>query len=288
MSRYRKSLSQQLPNYLELMRFDKPIGTYLLLFPTLWALWLANDGFPPVLLLVIFVLGVFFMRSAGCVINDYVDRDIDPNVARTSQRPLADGRVTPNEALGLFGVLIGVSLLLLFLLPNAVWPWAIPAAIITVAYPFMKRFIAAPQAVLGIAFSFSIPMCFVASHRFFDLTFWALFIMNFCWVIVYDTEYAMADRDDDLKLGVKSTAILFGDSDRLVICFLQAIVMIGLLLLFHYHNFSAWFSLVILTVAGLFVYQQYLIRDRQPAACFAAFLNNAWVGVAITLGIFVG
>lgn len=275
----------KLPHYLKLMRFDKPIGSMLLLWPTMWALWVANSGTPSPTILWVFVLGVFVMRSAGCVINDFADRDIDPLVERTEQRPLAVGDLQASDALKLFIVLAAVAIILLLLLPSRVWPWAIPAMAITIAYPFMKRFMQAPQAVLGVAFSFSIPMVYVAAQRPFDASFWLLVLMNFCWVVQYDTAYAMSDREDDLKIGVKSTAILFGDFDRLAIALLQISVVLMLVLLKTQLGLSAWFYLSVVIVAGMFVYQQYLIARRDRAKCFQAFLNNSWVGGIVFLGL---
>lgn len=271
--------------YLALMRVDKPIGWLLLLWPTLWALWVASDGVPSPLYLWVFTLGVIVMRSAGCVINDYADREFDPLVERTRLRPLAAGLVTPKQALGLFLILCFCAVLLLVLLPTRVWPWSIPAVGITIAYPFMKRFIQAPQAVLGLAFSFSIPMVYVCIEHSFDTVFWLLMIINFLWVIAFDTAYAMSDREDDLKIGVKSTAILFGEHDKLVICVFQVLITSLLLVLVILLDLSLSFMLSIAIVAGLFAYQQWLIRDREREACFRAFLNNGWVGGVIWFGL---
>lgn len=271
--------------YLALMRVDKPIGWLLLLWPTLWALWIASDGAPSVLNLWVFTLGVIVMRSAGCVINDYADREFDPLVERTQQRPLAAGLVTPKQAIGLFIILCFCALLLLSMLPMRVWPWSIPAVVITIAYPFMKRFIQAPQAVLGLAFSFGIPMVYVCCEHSFDAVFWLLLLLNFLWVIVFDTAYAMSDREDDLKIGVKSTAILFGEYDKLVICVLQVLITLLLLILAIMLDLSLSYMLSIVIVAGLFAYQQWLIRDRERDACFRAFLNNGWVGGVIWFGL---
>ena len=283
----RSGFFETAPSYLALMRVDKPIGWLLLLWPTLWALWVACDGRPSALNLWVFTLGVIVMRSAGCVINDYADRDFDPLVERTKQRPLAAGLVSPKQALGLFAGLCAIALILLLLLPARVWPWSIPAIVITIAYPFMKRLIQAPQAVLGIAFSFGIPMVYVTCQHPFDSVFWLLLLMNFLWVIVFDTAYAMSDREDDLKIGVKSTAILFGDYDKLVISVLHIIITLLLLVLMIMLDLSLSFMLSIVIVAGLFSYQQWLIRDRERLACFQAFLNNGWVGGVIWFGLLV-
>lgn len=279
------NLRTDLPHYLQLMRFDKPIGSLLLLWPTLWAVWLASDGNPSGDLVWIFAFGVVVMRSAGCVINDFADRKVDPLVERTEQRPLASGSLSPTKALSLFMLLSLLALGILFLLPKAVWPWSIPAMIFTIIYPFMKRFFQAPQAVLGVAFSFSIPMVYVACAKPFDITFCLLLMINFCWVIAYDTAYAISDKEDDLKIGVKSTAILFGQHDRLIIGILQCAVLLGWLLLMILQGLSAIFLLSLLIVIGMFVYQQWLIKDRHRALCFQAFLNNGWVGGVLWFGL---
>lgn len=283
-----KKLITDFPHYVALMRLEKPIGWLLLLWPTLWALWVASDGNPPAYYVWVFTLGVLVMRSAGCVINDYADRDFDPLVDRTQQRPLASGAVTPRQALILFVILGFVALGLLLLLPSQVWPWSIPAVLITIAYPFMKRFIQAPQLVLGLAFSFGMPMVYVACDHAFDGVFWMIFIANFIWVLVFDTVYAMSDREDDLKIGVKSTAILFGDKDKIIVAILQAAVLVLMWLLMMVLNLSHTFVLSIVIVAGLFVYQQWLIRERERQACFQAFLNNGWVGGVIWFGLVAG
>jgi len=283
-----KKLIKDFPHYVALMRLEKPIGWLLLLWPTLWALWVASDGNPPAYYVWVFTLGVLVMRSAGCVINDYADRDFDPLVDRTQQRPLASGAITPRQALILFVMLGFVALGLLLLLPSQVWPWSIPAVLITIAYPFMKRFIQAPQLVLGLAFSFGMPMVYVACDHAFDGVFWMIFIANFIWVLVFDTVYAMSDREDDLKIGVKSTAILFGDKDKIIVAILQAAVLVLMWLLMMVLNLSHTFVLSIVIVAGLFVYQQWLIRERERQACFQAFLNNGWVGGVIWFGLVAG
>lgn len=276
---------RDLPHYLMLMRTDKPIGWLLLLWPTLIALWVASEGEPSASYLWIFTLGVIVMRSAGCVINDYADRDIDPLVERTLARPLAAGHLHAKQALGLFAVLLVIALLLLFNLPSRVWPWAIPAGLLTVIYPYMKRFIQAPQLVLGLAFSFGIPMVYVACGQPFDTVFWLLVVCNICWVVMYDTAYAMSDRVDDLKIGVKSTAILFGQADKSMLLLLQVIILFLLLCLMLLLNLHLSFLLAIVIVAGMFGYQQWLIKDRARAPCFQAFLNNGWVGGVIWFGL---
>lgn len=280
-----KSLADDLPHYLALMRVEKPIGWLLLLWPTLWALWIASDGAPNPHYLWVFVLGVFVMRSAGCVINDFADRKIDPLVERTQQRPLAAGLLTPKKAILQFVFLSLIALGLLLLLPTRVWPWSVPAIVITVIYPFMKRFIQAPQMVLGLAFSFSIPMVYVATGKLFDAVFYLLILANFLWVLIYDTAYAMSDREDDLKIGVKSTAIWFGENDKRIIGILQIIFLVLWLVIMQLLNLKAQFLIAWLMVLGLFAYQQWLIKDRQRAPCFTAFLNNGWVGGILWFGL---
>ncbi|NND00705.1 MAG: 4-hydroxybenzoate octaprenyltransferase [Gammaproteobacteria bacterium] len=278
-------LVNNLPHYLALMRFEKPIGWLLLLWPTLWALWIASDGNPSAGLVWIFTFGVIVMRSAGCVINDYADRAIDPLVDRTKSRPLAVGLITTKQALGLLAFLLVLALILLLLLPMRVWPWAVPAIIITFAYPYMKRFIQAPQMVLGLAFSFGIPMVYVALDHAFDLVFCLLLVANVCWVLVFDTEYAISDREDDLKIGVKSTAILFGKRDRQIIAILQACVIAIFAVIAGLLTLTTSFYLALALASGLFIYQQWLIRERDRQACFRAFLNNGWLGGILWFGL---
>lgn len=278
-------LYQNIPYFLQLMRLDKPVGGLLLLWPTLGALWVAGTGNPSAETVWIFTLGVFVMRSAGCVINDWADRDIDPKVERTETRPLASGKLSGAQALGLFALLCVIALVLLIQLPARVWPWSLPALLLTIAYPFMKRIMQAPQLVLGLAFSFSIPMVYVAFDHAFDVVFWLLLAINMCWVLVYDTEYAMSDRVDDLKIGVNSTAILLGKHDKLTIGFLQIVILLLLLLLKSMLFLDDSFGISVALVAGLFLYQQWLIRQRDRVRCFAAFLNNGWVGAAIWFGL---
>ncbi len=274
-----------LPHYLALMRFEKPVGWLLLLWPTLWALWIASSGNPDPSYVWVFALGVVVMRSAGCVINDYADRKIDGNVDRTQDRPLASGALPASNALILFALLGLVAIALLLVLPMRVWPWAVPAAALTIIYPFMKRYIQAPQLVLGLAFSFGIPMVYVACDHPFDGVFWLIFIANTCWVLAFDTEYAMSDREDDIKIGVKSTAIWFGRFDIIIIAILQTAFVSALMAVFLLLNLSLTFMLSVCLVAGLFMYQQWLIRARERQACFQAFLNNAWVGAIIWFGL---
>lgn len=278
----------RLASYARLMRLDKPIGIYLLLWPTVWGLVTAGVGRPDLLLTIVFVLGVFFMRSAGCVVNDLVDRDIDPQVARTKERPIANAEVSPGEALWLFlGLLALAAPLLLFL--N--WPtrWlSLGAVFLAVTYPFTKRVTHLPQVYLGAAFGWAIPMAFMAHQRALPLETWWLYLVTILWAVIYDTMYAMVDREDDLQAGVKSTAILFGAYDRLIIGVLQFTVCLLLFGLARYLDLNPVFDLFLLIGAGNFVYQQYLIRDRQSEQCFKAFLASHWFGVAIFFGLFLG
>ncbi|QTH70799.1 4-hydroxybenzoate octaprenyltransferase [Pseudoalteromonas xiamenensis] len=276
---------QHWPYYQQLMRTDKPIGTFLLLWPTMWALWIANEGFPPWLLLFVFTAGVFIMRSAGCVINDYADRRVDGAVKRTSQRPLASGKVTSREALTLFAVLLLCAFVLVLFLNWQTIALSFGALALATLYPFMKRFTHLPQFVLGAAFSFAIPMVFMASNENTPLLAWALFTANCLWTVAYDTMYAMVDRDDDLQIGVKSTAILFGKADRQIIFALNAIfvaILVGVGLTLNF-GISYWVALSIAT--ALLLYQQKLIHQREREACFKAFLNNHYVGMFVFVGI---
>jgi 4-hydroxybenzoate polyprenyltransferase len=274
-----------LPHYIALMRFERPIGWLLLLWPTLWALWIAADGNPDGHLVWVFTLGVIVMRSAGCVINDLADRDIDPQVERTKNRPLADDALNVKQGLGLLFVLLLLAVCLLLLLPMRVWPWSLPALALTVIYPFMKRFIDAPQLVLGLAFSFSIPMVYVAVDKSFDWVLVCLMLCNILWVLAFDTMYAMSDKEDDLKIGVKSTAIWFGDYDRHVVGLLQLSVLAFWLVLSSILELSTTFYFALFLAALLFVYQQWLIRERDRQACFLAFINNGWLGGVIWFGL---
>lgn len=299
-------LRERLKDYALLMRMDKPIGVLLLLWPTLWALWLgAIDAsaesnvaarfyaIDP-RLIVVFILGVFFMRSAGCVINDFADRDIDKLVKRTENRPLTTGRIRTSEALALFSVLAFVSLLLVFMLPSAmryaVLLWSIPAVGFTVLYPFTKRFFATPQLVLGIAFSFCVPMAYAAYGNLASS--WPgaalLVLANIAWVTAYDTQYAMVDRDDDKQTGIRSTALLFGHFDNLVIAILQGFAVTCFILLGLYYQFNAYYYFVLSCGVGFFIYQHYLTRSRAREHCFRAFLNNTWFGAIVWLAILLG
>lgn len=272
-------------DYAQLMRLDRPIGTLLLLWPALWALWIAGHGKPDPKLLIVFVLGVFIMRSAGCVINDYADRDIDGHVERTRDRPIARGAVEPREALVLFVGLIFIALGLLFTLNRATQLLALVAAGLTVIYPFMKRVFALPQFILGAAFTWSVPMAFAAQTGSVPRIAWLLFIAGLTWTAAYDTMYAMADREDDRKLGMKSTAILFGDLDRAIIGMMQLMTVLSLWLLGHDADLGVWYRCGIAAASCFALYQQFLIRDRQPVDCTKAFLNNRLFGMAIFIGL---
>jgi len=280
-----KYLLERFPFYLKLMRIDRPIGTLLLLWPTLWALWLAAGGFPRWDLLLIFSLGVFLMRSAGCVINDYADRDFDGRVARTAARPLATGAVSKREALILFAGLCALAFALVLFTNRITILLSLVAVALASLYPFMKRYTHLPQVALGAAFGWSIPMAFAAQTGAVPHAAWLVFIANILWTVVYDTFYAMVDRDDDLKIGIKSTAILFGDDDKLITGFLQICTLFTLLLAGWQFHLGYWYYVALIGTAGLFAYQQMLIRHRQRDACFRAFLHNNWVGLTIFAGI---
>ena len=278
---------ERLPLYLKLMRADKPIGTLLLLWPTLWALWIAAGGIPQWHLLAIFVLGTFLMRSAGCVINDFADRNFDAHVKRTAQRPLATGAVSRREALMLCGILCALAFILVLFTNRLTILLSFGAVMLAGLYPFMKRYTQMPQLVLGAAFGWGIPMAFAAQSNALPAGCWVLFIANLLWTVAYDTFYAMVDRDDDIKIGVKSTAILFGDDDRLITGMLQACTLMALALVGSQFKLGYWYFVALIGAAALFIYQQYLIRFRQREACFRAFLHNNWVGATIFAGIFL-
>ena len=278
-------LITQLRNYGKLMRIDKPIGGWLLLWPTLWALWLAAEGTPDQGLFLVFVLGVVVMRSAGCVLNDFVDRNIDPYVERTRTRPIASGAVAPAEALILFAALSLIAVGLASMLNSPAQMLAIVAAGLTVAYPFVKRYVSIPQFILGAAFGWAVPMAFAAQTGQTPELAWLVFGTAMIWAVIYDTFYAMVDREDDLKVGIKSTAILFGDVDLFVIGGLQILMFVALLFIGYRADLSAWYFLSV-GVAGLMMaYHLWLARDRQPAGCFAAFLHNHYIGMVVFIGI---
>jgi 4-hydroxybenzoate polyprenyltransferase len=271
--------------YGRLMRLDKPIGIWLLLWPTLWALWIASSGRPDPKVFLVMVLGTIVTRSAGCVINDFADRNIDPHVERTAGRPLATGEVAPAEALVLFAALMLIALGLVLTLNPLTVQLAVAGAVVTLIYPFTKRFLSTPQLVLGIAFAWGVPMAFAAELDHVPQLGWLLFLSAVIWVVVYDTQYAMADRVDDMRIGVRSTAILFGDLDRAFIAGLQLLLLASLVLVGRNAGLGVWYygGLAVATVFGL--YQQHLIRDRDAGKCFRAFLNNAWLGAAVFCGI---
>jgi len=266
---------------------DKPIGSYLLLWPTYWALWIACDGWPSLHLLVVFSLGVFVMRSAGCVINDIADMNIDGKVERTKNRPLVSGSMAKDEAISLFGVLIGIALGLVLTLSWATIYLSVVALLLAASYPFMKRYTQLPQVVLGAAFSWGMIMAFSEAQGEIPVIAWLLFTANLLWTVAYDTMYAMVDRNDDVEIGVKSTAILFGHNDKRIVGFLQLLVL-GLLLTVGDMLAFGWpYQLSLVVAAGLFAYQQMLIINRERDKCFQAFLHNHWVGLVVFMGIFI-
>jgi len=270
---------------LRLIRWNRPIGSLLLLWPTLWALWIAAEGVPDLDLLAIFITGTILMRSAGCIINDLADRNLDGGVSRTRGRPLVTGDVTVPEALGFFFVLCLVAFALVLMTNQLTVLLSVPALLLASCYPLMKRYTHLPQVVLGLAFSSSIPMAFAAQREALPPALWLLFTGNLLWTVVYDTKYAMVDRRDDLEVGIKSTAILFGESDRPIIAVLQGLTLAALALAGRQFGLAWPFYASLLVAAALFGYHLYLIRDRDETACFLAFKHNSWVGLAIFLGI---
>ena len=285
MSNSSKLSSTKLNAYWRLIRADKPIGIYLLLWPCLWALWIASSGVPDLHILVVFVLGVVVMRSAGCVINDYADRNVDGLVERSSTRPLVTGEVTEKEALGLFFILLFIALVLVLTLTWQTVLMSVGGLILAIIYPFMKRYTQLPQVILGAAFSWSIPMAFVAIGQPLTWIVWALYFANLTWTVAYDTQYAMVDKNDDIKVGVKSTAILFGKYDKLCILLLQIVSLLLLTTVALWLKFSWPFYLALVASMGLFLYQHWLIKDRDRSLCFKAFLHNHYVGLMFLLGI---
>jgi 4-hydroxybenzoate polyprenyltransferase len=279
------TLVERLNLYEKLMRLDKPIGILLLLWPTLWGLWFAAEGVPRWTILLIFVVGTVLMRSAGCVINDYADRDFDPRVERTKNRPLAARKLGAAEALILAAVLSLAAFLLILPLNRVVWLLSIPALFIAASYPYAKRFFAIPQAYLGIAFGFGIPMAFAAVKGAVPLLAWALLAASFFWTIAYDTEYAMVDREDDLKIGIKTSAITFGRFDVMAVLMCYSLFLIILTTIGVWQKMGVLYYLGLLSALGLTVFHYTLIRDRQRERCFKAFLHNNWVGTAVFAGI---
>ena len=275
----------QLRNYVQLMRLDKPIGIWLLLWPTLWALWLAGEGHPDPGVFTVFVVGVVVMRSAGCVLNDLVDRNIDPYVERTRMRPIASGAVAPVEALMLFIALGLIAIGLAAMLNRPAQILAVIGAALTIIYPFIKRFISIPQFVLGAAFGWAVPMAFAAQTGGTPQLAWLVFVTALIWAVIYDTFYAMVDRDDDIKVGVKSTAILFGDADLFVIGGLQLLMLLALIFIGQMAELGLWFYLSVGIAGLMMVWHQWLAHDRKPMGCFAAFQRNHLIGLIVFIGI---
>jgi 4-hydroxybenzoate polyprenyltransferase len=280
--------THQIKNYLSLMRLDKPVGIVLLLWPTLWALWLAGAGNPDKKTVAIFILGVIIMRSAGCVINDMADRHFDEKVTRTCQRPLAAGEMTMREAMIILSLLLSAALSLVCFLNQLTILLAFIGVILAGIYPFLKRITHLPQLWLGAAFSWGVPMAFEALTGTVPAQSWLLFLTAAVWPVIYDTQYAMVDRPDDIKIGVRSTAILFGEADRYMIGALQIIFIILLALAGAVFRLNMIYDMSLAGVAALFIYQQILIKHRVPGHCFKAFLNHRWVGAVIFLGIISG
>ncbi|EHQ52502.1 4-hydroxybenzoate polyprenyl transferase [Ectothiorhodospira sp. PHS-1] len=280
------SLHDRLVQYALLTRLHRPIGILLLLWPTLWALWIAAEGMPDLLVLFVFVAGVALMRSAGCAINDFADRDIDGHVSRTRDRPLANRRISAREAVGVTVALALTAFALVLLMNPLTIALSVVALVLAVSYPFMKRFHHLPQVHLGAAFGWAVPMAFAAQTGEFPPPLaWLLFVATILWTTAYDTMYAMVDRPDDLKIGVKSSAILFGEADRLIIGILQGLTLVALALVGMQAGLGGFFYLGLGIAALLALYQQYLIHDRNPKGCFQAFLNNNWFGLAVFAGI---
>jgi 4-hydroxybenzoate polyprenyltransferase len=279
------NIGEKLWLYAQLIRFDKPIGTWLLLWPTLWALAIAGQGSPDGWILFVFVCGVFLMRSAGCAINDYADRDIDLHVSRTRERPLTTGKISAREALGVFAVL-GLLAFFLVLTLNQLTIWLSFGGIaLAASYPFMKRYHYLPQVHMGAAFGWSVPMAWAAQTDSLPKMAWLLYVATLVWAVAYDTIYSMVDRDDDLRIGVKSTAILFGEYECLMIGLLQLLFLLAMLLVGVDLGFSGIYYAALFVAAMLLAYQQFLIHDRVPEHCFVAFLNNHWAGAIIFFGI---
>jgi 4-hydroxybenzoate polyprenyltransferase len=276
---------RRIRDLVEVARLHRPIGIWLLLWPVLWALWIAGASHPTPRVLVIFVLGTVAMRSAGCVINDLADRDFDPFVKRTRDRPIASRRLAPHEALLWFLVLIGAALALVLQLDEKTVRMSVIGAMLAVSYPFFKRFFPLPQFYLGVAFSWGVPMVFMAEMGAIPRVAWIIFFAGIIWAAIYDTMYAMVDRDDDLKIGVKSSAIAFGDMDRIIIGLLQLLMLFALYLVGTNMEFGWWYNAGLVGAAVFFAYQQWRIRERLPASCFQAFLNNHYVGLSIFIGI---
>lgn len=279
------SVSERLRRYARLVRADRPIGIFLLMWPALWALWIAGSGNPPWGVVLVFVLGVALMRSAGCAINDYADRDLDCHVERTRGRPLAAGLLSPQEAIGVFALLTLLAFGLVLMLNWQTLAMSVVALVLAVIYPFMKRFTHLPQLFLGAAFGWAVPMAFTAIQGSVPPIGWWLFGATVLWALIYDTQYAMVDRDDDLKVGIKSSAILFGRWDRLIIGLMQILLVAWLGWIGWLAGRGGMFFAGLAAASAMAVYQQYLIRDRNRGACFQAFLNNAYFGMLVFLGL---
>ncbi len=271
--------------YFRLMRLDKPIGIYLLLWPALWALFLAADGWPRLDLIIIFVLGVTIMRSAGCVINDYADREIDKLIERTQHRPITSGEITSKAALILFFILMLIAFGLVLMTNSLTIQLAFIAAGLAILYPFTKRWTHLPQFILGLAFAMSVPMAFAATNGSVPNSAWWVFAATVIWTVIYDTMYAMADREEDLKVGVKSTAVLFAKFDKLAIGLLQICLFLLLLKISEIFNLNVFYGISLILTAFLMIYHQYLIKNREKTACFQAFLHNNFIGMIIFIGI---
>lgn len=271
--------------YFRLMRLDKPIGIYLLLWPALWALFLAQGGLPDIKLLVIFVLGVTIMRSAGCVINDYADRKIDKLIERTQHRPITSGEVSAKSALVLFFILMAIAFGLVLMTNNLTIQLAFVAAGLAILYPFTKRWMHLPQFVLGLAFAMSVPMAFAATKGSVPDGAWWVFVATVIWTVIYDTMYAMADREEDLKIGVKSSAVLFAKFDKLIIGLLQICLLLVLLKISEIFNLDVFYDISLILSAFLMIYHQKMIKNREKKACFRAFLHNNFIGMVIFIGI---
>jgi len=282
-----KTKYERIKNYLLLIRLNKPIGIFLLLWPTLWALWLAAEGFPNHKILIVFLFGVFLMRSAGCALNDIADKDFDKFVARTKNRPLASNKLSSIEAFIFASFLILAAFLLVLTTNTLTVQLSFIALILAGIYPFLKRYTYLPQVFLGLAFGWSIPMAFAATITSIPKIAWLLLIVNILWTVVYDTIYAMVDREDDLKIGIKSTAILFDDADRFIIGIIQALVLIALIVVGKQASLNLPYYLSIAFGCILFIYQSYLIKDREPKKCMQAFMNNNWFGLVIFIGLFI-
>ena len=273
--------------YLLLIRLNRPIGIFLLLWPTLWGLWIASEGFPNTKILVVFLFGVFLMRSAGCILNDIIDKDFDKFVARTQNRPLASDKLSSIEAFIVAISLIFIAFLLVLTTNTLTVQLSFVAIILAGTYPFLKRHTYLPQFFLGLTFGWSIPMAFAATTNSIPKIAWLLLIANILWAVVYDTIYAMIDREDDLKIGIKSTAILFDDADSFIIGLIQSLVLITLIVIGQQASLNTIYYFSLIIGGCLFLYQLYLIRNRDPKKCMQAFLNNNWFGLVVFIGLFI-